>query len=201
MMELPLPHRSYRHRLLKQTVNSSPWSDIGKIMHPMSSGYLHTESLSSNRERKRRNATYEIAPAVYSSFGICGTPRCDISNAARTEATVIHIDERAEPAMNRPWTHSTAKLKPVIGIEEALRLESEARGNRTRRATQPYRFIRFIPTQLTSWSPGPSRLTTCFLLRYCLPEGNQAMRNRWRYRNKFLYIAEGCGDNAHQLVQ
>ena len=63
--------------------------------------YRHQNS-ETERNVDIRYATYEIAPAEYSSFGICGTPPSttgDISKAARTEATVIHIDERA---MNRP---------------------------------------------------------------------------------------------------
>jgi hypothetical protein len=70
-----------------------------------------------HRDRTRyRYATYEIAPAEYSSFGICGTPRPsttgEISKAARTEATVIHIDERA---MNRPGHIRRPNPKPTSG--------------------------------------------------------------------------------------
>lgn len=56
-----------------------------------------------NTREVGRPMTYDIAPAVYSSFGIWGMPWLstagEISNAARTEAMVIHIDERA---MKRP---------------------------------------------------------------------------------------------------
>jgi hypothetical protein len=63
-----------------------------------------------------RYTTYETAPAEYCSFGICGTPRPsttgEISKAARTEATAIHIDERA---MNRPGHIRRPNPKPTSG--------------------------------------------------------------------------------------
>jgi hypothetical protein len=89
-----------------------------------------------NSETERiyiRYATYEIAPAEYSSFGICGTPHPsttgEISKAARTEATVIHIDERA---MNRPGHIRRPNPKPTSG---SFTLRSRKRSGWNRRGS------------------------------------------------------------------
>lgn len=80
-----------------------------------------------------RYVTYEIAPTEYSSFGICGTPRPsttgEISKAARTEATVIHIDERA---MNRPGHIRRPNPKPTSG---SFTLRSRKRSGWNRRGS------------------------------------------------------------------
>jgi hypothetical protein len=80
-----------------------------------------------------RYATYEIAPAEYSSFGICGTPppstTGEISKAARTEATVIHMDERA---MNRPGQIRRPNPNPTSG---GFTLRSRKRSGWNRRGS------------------------------------------------------------------
>lgn len=88
-----------------ETINSSARFDLERIVHANASGYLFADSYQSSelREPEREAPTHDIAPAVYSSFGIWWMPLLsttgEISNAVRTEAIVIHIDERA---MKRP---------------------------------------------------------------------------------------------------
>ena len=103
-MKYPNAHDDPRHHATSfddETINSSARFDLERIVHANASGYLFADSYQSSelRELERETPTHDIAPAVYSSFGIWGMPLLsatgEISNAARTEAIVIHIDERA----------------------------------------------------------------------------------------------------------
>ncbi len=93
----------------------------------------HQNSEIEERDIDMRYATYEIAPTEYSSFGICAIPRPsttgEISKAARTEATVIHIDERA---MNRPGHIRRPNPKPTSG---GFTLRSRKRSGWNRRGS------------------------------------------------------------------
>ena len=166
-------------------------------MHAKSSGYLHTNHRHQNSGTERdidiRHATYEIAPAEYSSFGICGTPRPsttgEISKAARTEATVIHIDDRA---MNRPGHIRRPNPKPT---SSSFTLRSRKRSGWNRRGSG--KIVSSCSTALKNHHRS-AEIPVSRIWPACLPRvsyydaacgeeiafinviHNQAVRNRWR---------------------
>ena len=205
-------HRLH-HALSEETINRSACFDLGRIAHANSSGYLHTHSSSEPRaKKKKRNAdtrTYEIAPTEYSSFGIWGTPwpstTGEISKAARTEATVIHIDERA---MNRPGHIRRPNPKPAsgrftLGSRNRSGRNRSGSGNTDSSCSTALSYNGFAQLK----GPGSSQqLTTCFLLRCCLRGENSRHIHRPQSGDeeplaKDQLMGEGCRVNAHQLAR